>query len=154
MAMGQMQHFNLCCCSCCLSQFCFVSLSFLFSLFSFVLFCFCFLGALGVQFACHANMHKKRENGRAERGTYLFVYEGVNLLERLAVHVLRKGLKFAGQHIAVLDGGLGAGMETIFAHQLNVAILVLDLRLLRVGDDLLFGHCKRWNDRNGVSKKM
>lgn len=89
------------------------------------------------------------ERGRRERGsvTYLFVYEGVNLLERLAIHVLRKGLKFAGQHIAILDGGLGAGMEAIFAHQLNVAILVLDLRLLRVGNDLLFGHCKNERER-------
>lgn len=123
--------------------------------FTFVLF---FFGALGVQFACHANMHMKMkglnegwwgERGRRERGsvTYLFVYEGVNLLERLAIHVLRKGLKFAGQHIAILDGGLGAGMEAIFAHQLNVAILVLDLRLLRVGNDLLFGHCKNERER-------
>lgn len=87
--------------------------------------------------------------------TYLFVYEGVNLLERLAIHVLRKGLKFAGQNIAILDGGLGAGMEAIFAHQLNVAILVLDLRLLRVGNDLLFGHCKseRERERENESKR-
>lgn len=95
-------------------------------------------------------MHIKRkelnDGGRA-LVTYLFVYEGVNLLERLAIHVLRKGLKFAGQNIAILDGGLGAGMEAIFAHQLNVAILVLDLRLLRVGNDLLFGHCKNARER-------
>lgn len=74
---------------------------------------------------------------------YLLVYKGVNLLERLAVHILRKRLKLSWQYIAILHGGLRPRMEAIFAHQLNVPILVLDLRLLRVGNDLLFGNCNQ-----------
>lgn len=77
--------------------------------------------------------------------THLLVDEGVNLLERLAVHVLRKGLELAGQHVAILHGGLGARMEAVFPHQLDVPVLVLDLRLLRVRDDLVLGDsCNRF----------
>lgn len=75
-----------------------------------------------------------------ERGsTHLLVNEGVNLLQRLSVHVLRKGLEFAGQHVAVLHGGLSARVEAVLPHQLDVPVLVLNLRPLRVRDNLVLG---------------
>lgn len=73
--------------------------------------------------------------------TYLLVDERIDLLQRPAVHVLRKRLELARQQRPVLHRCLGARMEAILAHQLHVPILVLDLRLLRVGDHLVFGTC-------------
>lgn len=73
--------------------------------------------------------------------THLLVDERIDLLQRSAVHVLRERLELARQQRPVLHRSLGARMEAILAHQLHVPILVLDLRLLRVGDHLVFGTC-------------
>lgn len=70
---------------------------------------------------------------------YLLVDERIDLLQRSAVHVLRKRLELSRQQRPILHGGLGARMEAILADQLHVPILVLDLRLLRVSDHLVFG---------------
>lgn len=59
--------------------------------------------------------------------TYLFVNERIDLLQWPAVHVLWKWLELAGQQRTVLHGGLSAWVKSIFAHQLNMTVLVFDL---------------------------
>lgn len=75
--------------------------------------------------------------------TYLLVNERIDLLERSAVHVLRKRLKLSRQQCSVLHGRLSARMESVLADQLDMAVLVFDLRLFGVRDHLMFGACVR-----------
>lgn len=64
--------------------------------------------------------------------TYFFIYERIDLLQRLSEHIWRKRLILPGQYCSIFDRCLGTRMETIFTHQLNVSIFVFDLRFFGV----------------------
>lgn len=83
--------------------------------------------------------------------TYLFIDEIINFLQWFAVHILRKRFEFLWQHVAILDSRLRPRMEAILTHQLNVTILMFDLRFLCVGNDLMFGN---WKIQNKQQKQM
>lgn len=71
--------------------------------------------------------------------THFFVDERVDFLQRTAIHVRRERFELSRQQGAILDGRLGARMKAVFADQLDVTVLVLNLRLFGVRDHLMFG---------------